>query len=882
MKTQISRDSFHADKRYSGIYQQQGRMLVDADWNELVDLVKNRLDEALADVIRQGAPRSGGVLDFSTVPPRIRWGRLYADGIQAELRPRVTPGTPTPVTFDFTRQQDFPGVEAIVPSGNYILYADLWERPVISLEDETLRDPGLHGADTCTRTRTMTQVKWCPVAVDPENAAQNPTIGTAGLDLSLRQTGTGDEAGDPCGGTAGVLDLKTGNYLFRVEVHHVAGAAANPDAVVLKWSAENGAEQHLVRADGALVDTVPPEFKSGDWVYELYSGISETHLGVQHAAAAGFPARFDLIADGYPAVIPNAAQYVRRWDGYCRLTRVGTVWSAAGKDGAVALTQVSSSTGDDIATHGDVKFEAGGVKIFLNNMILSLALDGRTFLAGDFWQAMVRDNTADGDQVQLYSREPMGIRHHYITLARFQAGAMVGPDSTAVRRLSFPPLGNLTADRVGYDPAAVQARWTDIHDNPATPMPLTVQAAIDDLVQNLESSDIAYPLPGCIPALAVRRLLPALQAVADGTRLSIDTILTALLCELRATTLPCSDGGADITTQAALDNRVHKTGDTMSGKLTIQSDLEVSQNIGIGTATPATRLHILSGTDTSPTTPGLMVLGRIDGTNISMDDNEIMARNNNAVAPLHLNHEGGQVIVNGSGNGSLSIGSSDFEARLNVNGTAKMAGFKMTTGPQSDYVLTSDANGVGTWRPATPFGWRVVNNNLVLNSDQITGNVGIGTNDPQAKLYVNGNAGVSGTLYATRVFRDNLLDSVNFYIEPTTTSTSFVEIAGWSATVAVPGPSRLRVVLEISEFSVNGGTFSPGTARNAYIQMRIDTTPVPLWGHSQLGNWTLQNLTISQEFPITAGTHTLRIDWRVNLPQYTGTLKSNQRRFETA
>ena len=51
MKSQISRDSFRPERRYSGVYQQQGRMLTDADWNELQAIVKTRLDEALRDVL---------------------------------------------------------------------------------------------------------------------------------------------------------------------------------------------------------------------------------------------------------------------------------------------------------------------------------------------------------------------------------------------------------------------------------------------------------------------------------------------------------------------------------------------------------------------------------------------------------------------------------------------------------------------------------------------------------------------------------------------------------------------------------------------------------------------------------------------------------------
>lgn len=40
---------------------------------------------------------------------------------------------------------------------------------------------------------------------------------------------------------------------------------------------------------------------------------------------------------------------------------------------------------------------------------------------------------------------------------------------------------------------------------------------------------------------------------------------------------------------------------------------------------------------------------------------------------------------------------------LDIDGTAKMTGFRLTTAPSPGYVLTSDANGVGTWQESTVF-----------------------------------------------------------------------------------------------------------------------------------------------------------------------------------
>ncbi|WP_172684239.1 hypothetical protein, partial [Desulfosarcina cetonica] len=58
---------------------------------------------------------------------------------------------------------------------------------------------------------------------------------------------------------------RVGNYLFRLEVHAVAGAADSPTALTLKWSSENGAEQFSAQAEGLM----PPGFVNARFLYEF-------------------------------------------------------------------------------------------------------------------------------------------------------------------------------------------------------------------------------------------------------------------------------------------------------------------------------------------------------------------------------------------------------------------------------------------------------------------------------------------------------------------------------------------------------------------------------------------------------------------------------------
>ncbi len=479
MKIQKSRNSRQPAKDYSAVCHQQGRMLTDSDLTEQALLARDRLSAALQDVIGSGTPRQGALLQVTEsgdqMIPSLHWGRVYVDGVPAQVR--AAADAPDPDQFAYAHQLYYPEAPAL-PAGAHRLYVDVWERSVGWLQDDLLRDPGLHGADTSTRTQTLAQVKWCAPELDPLCEAVNPRLGDARLRLELRSLATSADPCDPC---ADELELNepVGNYLFRAEVHDVEyDADDEPRALVLKWSSENGAEAY------ASAD-VPQDFAANRFVYEFFDEITEQRLGA-HLGRDGANLR---IVDGqrpglvsvFSAAAPEAREFVRRWDGWCRIEKSGSDWQlSAGFEGSIDLT---SGVGADKPGH----VTQGGATVGIELRVLSLAIElaDHPLLAGDYWTVPVREVIHQQGEVLLVDPDtdagvsPRGEPHHYLLLAEVAADASLSlPDVSecdpylACQPFQFPSLTDLRAADICFD-------------NQVCEMPEvgTVQDALDRLCQ---------------------------------------------------------------------------------------------------------------------------------------------------------------------------------------------------------------------------------------------------------------------------------------------------------------------------------------------------------------------------------------------------------------
>jgi len=522
MKTQTSRDSFRPAANYSGVYLQQGRMIVDADWNEATEIGKARLEAALLDAVASGAPRNGGLAIIKPAADvLIRPGVLYVEGVPARLDGPAA-------GLALTAQPDYRNAPAL-PANNYRVYADVWERPVTALEDDELLDAGLHGADTATRTRTLLQVKWCAAGIDPADAAQNPPLGNAALRLRLRRIANAVNSCDPCAAEVEV-DERIGNYLFRVEVHDVFAEAGNR-MLVLKWSRDNGAEAYTPAS-------FPEGFDQGDWAWEFFDGDSENLLG--HHFPAGQPRRRGVLGKTFSAPanpLPN--RHVRQWDGYAKINLTGNTLV----EGADRGVDLSASLADE--AHAFFAITGGVLSINLELLELKLNLAGAVFVAGDFWQVPVREaDDASGDWVLgtgTTGVPPKGIRHHYLQLAVVTpAGTLVAPTDARRRRMAFPPLTDIRAIDVGFTPTCAGLYGTAPN----------VQAALDALC-DIGAEDIGYTLPECGMAPGTGPTVRSLMATVPGfpdldgapKSPSVKDLLDALMCHLNAARLPY-DGSA--------------------------------------------------------------------------------------------------------------------------------------------------------------------------------------------------------------------------------------------------------------------------------------------------------------------------------------------------
>ena len=449
MKGDFTKDSFDEKKKYTGVRMQQGRSQLDADWNELGDILCHKIESGAADIVGGcGAPLGSDGFkivasdsdlpeeDQALAPPPtmlgdflITAGRMYVDGIPCR----------SDQIERYLGQQDFPGasgLDSIQPTDSYIAYLDVWTQHVTALDDPDIREVALGGPDTATRTRTVCQVKLKQLGGDvkcgEENAEWADLIAppTGRLAARVDPGGTSD---DPCIIPPGGGYRRLENQLYRVEVHDGGPLGT----ATFKWSRDNGSvllplsslsnsgtTLHLPDGSADASTLLAP----GDWLEVT----DETHE-----------------LNGLPGLFVNVVEL----NGTTITVDTAVTDIDMGRNPRMRLWNNDETDGLLVPTDPTAWLELeDGVQVRCSEDQLTTGVD--IFRTGDYWLIPARVETANVEwpvdsASEPLSLSPQGVEHHYCRLAvlRWIEGDTENDAGWEIDdcRQIFPPVTELTS-----------------------------------------------------------------------------------------------------------------------------------------------------------------------------------------------------------------------------------------------------------------------------------------------------------------------------------------------------------------------------------------------------------------------------------------------------
>jgi len=469
MKGDFTRLTFDPLKHYSRLYMQQGRVQLDADWNEQSAIWQHQLRTLIVDLIGTDA---GPVGAFQITQDEeddlwIAPGRYYVDGILCENEPEYDQSG-APLALAYIDQPGYPfpdSVPELEGDEDYLIYLDVWERHVTHVQDPAIREVALGGPDTATRAQVVWQVKALPfewdtldeidldglqdysvkqrsvllhvalvaarraLQADRDNAdlidriqkirTKLASLSRGSLRARAKQDQTSD---DPCITPPEARYRGAENQLYRVEVHRGGEAGT----ATFKWSQDNGSVVFpILSLRGSEVELAhlgrdaTKSLRVNDWV-EIVDDESALRGGSTWPllkVAAVDPVEFKVMLDVPEGVAlptydkpepdgePGPLPLLRRWDHKAGEPASGVPQLA--KDGALLIEEgIWLKLQDGL----QVKFQKRKGET-----------EQHTYRAGDYWLIPARTATGDvewpGPKANPRSVPPHGVEHHYAPLA---------------------------------------------------------------------------------------------------------------------------------------------------------------------------------------------------------------------------------------------------------------------------------------------------------------------------------------------------------------------------------------------------------------------------------------------------------------------------------
>jgi hypothetical protein len=560
MKGDFSRLTFRQDKHYSSVRMQQGRVQLDADWNEQIDIQAHRDGNATQDTIGHcGGPldKAGFALSVDANRLMIGSGHYYVDGILCENEADV----------DFAAQPDLPGAALPDQGGNYLAYLDVWQRHVTAVEDPGIREDALAGPDTATRTQTIWQVKLQKLedATDCDEFDEDwePSGAASTRELLRAWARPADDAPDgPCIVPPGAGYTRLENLLYRVEIHDGGEPYGARSQSAITSIQKESSDEGRVANDGqtwrvdqwvelfkddstepgtlARITAVSVEQTSTKLTFddEVLSGTTppnrlrlvatfkfSRHNGAILARLEGITDNFVTVSDPGkdPALGFARGQRVELSDE--RRTLHGgpgvmvELASVSGNELEVVWPNATPLTMDDFPTRPNVgtpptvrRWDSEGA-IPLSTVTpwqdledgLQVGFGDGPYRSGNYWLIPTRTLGGKVEWPQDVNgptfERPHGIEHRYCPLALLErANDAWKPYPTDCRRL-FPPLTRLPANKIEYTPGGACKDLDGV---------TTVQEAIDELCKTGPGAE-------GITILDVRTVDPDATLPNDGT-----------------------------------------------------------------------------------------------------------------------------------------------------------------------------------------------------------------------------------------------------------------------------------------------------------------------------------------------------------------------------
>lgn len=264
----FTRNTYDKSKHFLRVLMQQGRVQLDADWNEQISILLEHLQTLAQDLIGlHGGSEDNYGFEFLATQEQINnlsglsnqekiqlinrlrsegyligKGNYYVEGKLCENEDYV----PFAKQPDFTPELRLDTCEIEVDGGSYLAYLDVWERHITHIEDDDqlkvgIREVALGGADTATRSKLVWQVKLKRI----EN-----NIDTATVAKQIKTDHTHFRS------LLGQHLLKPGNGKLKVRANKVINDSYNNSCFIPFDSRYRGAENQLYRVEIFNVDTM--------------------------------------------------------------------------------------------------------------------------------------------------------------------------------------------------------------------------------------------------------------------------------------------------------------------------------------------------------------------------------------------------------------------------------------------------------------------------------------------------------------------------------------------------------------------------------------------------------------------------------------------------